>query len=94
MTIQEYDELERGDKVYYTRIMPQLGYYEIHNLHIVTHDDEYCTGAESESKQTFIFNKNNACMYLFLQRDEALQALKDFKTKYKDVRIITDRKDD
>lgn len=94
MTVQEYEELERGDIVYYARIMPQLGYYEVHTLVIITHLEEYCTGTESESKQTFIFNPKNACMYLFKERDDAVNALKEFKIKYKDVRIICDRKDD
>lgn len=94
MTVQEYEELERGDIVYYARIMPQLGYYEVHTLVIITHLDEYCTGTESESKQTFIFNPKNACMYLFKELNDAKKALKGFKEQYKDVRIIADRKDD
>ena len=48
------DDLHKGDKVYYARIMPNLGLYEVCELKIRTVEDDYYVGLENKTS-TFIF---------------------------------------
>lgn len=90
MTKTEYDEIEKGDPLFYARVMPELGYYEIHNVTLVTKQDDYCTVTEGKTKQMFLFIKKDIYSRLYLKRAEALEFLKEQKIAYKDVKVITD----
>lgn len=41
MTNAEYKTLQRGDNVYFVRVIPKLDIYELLDLHIVSIYDEY-----------------------------------------------------
>lgn len=94
MTLEEYKNCRRGDKLYYARIIPTFGYYEIHNVIMVSTYDNYCSATESKSKQSFLFFvKEDGICNLFIDRDEALQYLKEEKKKYKSVQVYTQDKE-
>lgn len=81
MTNAEYKTLQRGDNVYFVRVIPKLDIYELLDLHIVSIYDEYCTGADSKTKQTFLFSKNDYEQVLFLDRKMALEVLEKLQRK-------------
>lgn len=91
MTQNEYEELERGDKVYFARVLPPLGYYEIHEVVMINKNDEYCTATEQKTKQTFLFMLKDVTERLYIDRSEALKYLKEQKVKNKDVVVYTDK---
>lgn len=86
MTEKEYSELQKGDNVYYVRVMPSANYYEIHELVMVSVSDNYCSGTEKKTKQSFLFQKSNVENLLFHNRYEALQKLNELKDKYENIR--------
>lgn len=89
MTFNEYQDCQRGDKLYFARIMPKFGYYEIHDVVMVNKYDDHCSVCETKTKQSFLFNvKENGVDTLFVDRDEALKYLKDEKKKNKDVKLF------
>lgn len=71
----KYDGLKKGDTVYFARILPKMEIYELLDLHIVSIYDTYCTGADSKTKQTFLFQRKEAEEVLFSDRKLALQYL-------------------
>lgn len=70
-----YDTLEKGDKVIFVRIMPKLDIFELFDLHIVSVYEDYCTGSDEKTKQTFLFSKKYAQEVLFQDRSLALEYL-------------------
>ena len=90
MTQEQYEKLKKGDSLCYARIMPRFGYYEVHDVTLVTKYDDHCTVAESKTKQSFIFNNNNSILeQLYLDRKEAVNYLKEQKAKNKNVKLYS-----
>ena len=93
MTQLEYEEIQKGDSLYFARIMPSFGYYEIHDVVLVTKYEDHCSVCELKTKQSFIFNLKNLCEHLYVGKEEALTYLKDTKKKNKDVKVYAKNKD-
>ena len=93
MSDVKLDELHKHDKVLFTRIMPKLGYYEIHDcvvatLHNVLHDNsDYCTVCDTKTKQSFLIHKPRVEEVLFRDRRLALEYLEEEKRINKDVKV-------
>lgn len=81
------EELERGDAIIYARVMPHIGYYELLDLKVVTVGNDYVTGCDSRTKQSYIFLKKNIDKVLFHNRGMALDYLEQQKQKYKNVKV-------
>lgn len=82
-----YDVLKRGDPVLYARIIPNVGYYEILDTHIVNHYSDYCTVTESKTKQTFLINRHHAEDVLYTDRKQALSYLKRMKYENRNIKV-------
>lgn len=82
----KYD-LHKGDKVYYARIMPNLGLYEVCELKIRTVEDDYYVGLEEKTKRAHLFSyKSFDKGTVFKDRKECLAKVKEAeKHKKKDV---------
>lgn len=93
MTQLEYEEIQKGDALCFARIIPKFGYYEIHDVVMVTKYDDHCSVCELKTKQSFIFNQKNMYEQLYLDREEALTYLKNEKKKNKDVKVYAKTKD-
>lgn len=89
MTQEQYEKLQKGDSLCYARIMPRFGYYEIHDVTLVTKYDDHCTVAEMKTKQSFIFNTNSMFKQLYLDRKEAVTYLKEEKEKNKNIKLYS-----
>ena len=85
MTDIEYDSLKRKDKLYFVRMMPKLGYFEIHEVSVATHytkeerDNPYCTVSDTKTKQSYLLGQKYAEKVLFRHREKALKFLKEQK---------------
>ena len=89
MTKEEYDKLKKGDELHFARVMPRLGYYEIHDVVVVTKYDDHCSVSEKKTKQAFLFSTSNALECLYFDRKDALDYLKEEKKNNKDVKVYS-----
>ncbi|MDD5901713.1 MAG: hypothetical protein PUC73_12560 [Lachnospiraceae bacterium] len=94
MTKERYETLKKGDTLYFARIMPSFGYYEIHDVQVVTKYDDHCTVTEKKTKQSFLFNIDNALKQLYIKRNEALDFLKIEKEKNKNTKVYAAAKEE
>ena len=76
-------ELTKGQKVYYARVFPQIGMFELIDLKVVTIEDTWFTGAEQRTKQTYLFGMNSINKTVFLDRQEALELVIETQESYK-----------
>ncbi len=86
----DYDELKRGEPLLYARIIPNVGYYEILDVHVVSHYQDYCTVTESKTKQTFLINRVHAKNVLYINRKLALEYLKKMRYANRDIKVATE----
>ena len=94
MTLLEYEDLQKGDTLYFARILPSFGYYEIHDVVIVTKYNDHCTVCELKTKQSFIFGLKNLQEQLYVDREEALTYLKNKQKENKGVKVYAKTKID
>lgn len=93
MSDVKLEELHRHDKVLFARIMPKLGYYEIHECVVVTlhntmfDNSDYCTVCDTKTKQAFLVHKPRVEEVLFKDRKLAVEYIKEQKKINKDVKV-------
>ena len=58
--------------VYYARIMPKLGIYDVHDLKVRSTEDTYFVGVDVRSKHSFIFSYKDIGKAIFLNREDAV----------------------
>ena len=61
-----------GDVVYYARIMPTLGIYDVCELKIRTVTDTYFVGTDKRDKRAYLFSYNAVGKYIFSNRKDAV----------------------
>ena len=79
MSDVNYENLKKNDLVFYARIMPQIKYYEIMELQMVSVYSTYCTGTDLKTKQTYLLKRNKAEEVLFLSERLAIEYLREKK---------------
>lgn len=95
-----FEDIKLPDVLYFTRIMPSFGYYEIHEIKInYRYDDpdpkeSFVSGSDKDTKQRFIFTKRLAEEKLFRDRDKALDYINQKKEEYKDVKVYSSNLED
>ena len=62
-----------GDIVYYARIMPTLGIYDVCELKIRTVTDTYFVGTDKRDKRAYLFSYNAVGKYIFSKRKDAVE---------------------
>ena len=61
-----------GDIVYYARIMPTLGTYDVCELKIRTVTDTYFVGTDKRDKRAYLFSYNAVGKCIFSNRQDAV----------------------
>lgn len=69
--------MNKGDTVYYARIFPNVGMYELDELKIRTITNEYFVGIEKRTKQAFLFQYSDIDKVIFTNRQDALNKVKE-----------------
>ena len=64
--------MTKGDILYYARIIPNVGIYEILELKIRTVEETYFVGTEKFTKQAFLFGYSALERTVFVNREDAL----------------------
>ena len=62
-----------GDIVYYARIMPTLGIYDVCELKIRTVADTYFVGTDKRDKRAYLFSYNAVGKCIFSNRKDAVE---------------------
>ena len=70
-------KLNKFDIVYYARIMPTLGIYDVYDLVIRSVKVDYFVGIEKRTKRAFLFSYKNFGDTVFTNRKEALYKVKE-----------------
>ena len=66
------NQLTKGDIVYYARIMPNLGIFDVYDIKIRTVADTWFSGVEKRDKKVFLFPYSAIDEYVFLNRKDAV----------------------
>lgn len=74
--------MKRKDIVYYARIQPTLGVYDVLELVIRTVESTWFTGMEKRDKRVYLFSNKDLNKTVFTDRKEALNKVKEAE-KYK-----------
>ena len=69
-------ELKKKDIVYYTRIIPSSGIYDVYELTVRTVEDDWFVGLEKRDKQAFLFSSSDFNKIVFKDRNKALKVVK------------------
>ena len=64
--------LTKGDIVYYARIMPNLGIFDVYDIKIRTITDTWFSGVEKRDKKVFLFPFSAIDEYVFFNRKDAV----------------------
>ena len=68
------DEIYKiGNTIYYARIMPTLGIYDVCELKIRTVTDTYFVGMDKRDKRAYLFSYNAVGKCIFSNRKDAVE---------------------
>ena len=69
--------LSKGDVVYYARIMPTVGIYEVLELKLRTIEETFFVGTEKSTKHAYLFGNSALNKMIFHNRKSALNLVKE-----------------
>ena len=69
-------ELKRKDKLYYARILPRVGIYEVCEITLRTVRDDWFVGIEKRDKHAYMFTYSDIGSVLFQNREDALEKVR------------------
>ena len=70
------DKIRQNDIVYYARIMPRLGIFDVYDLKVRTVEDTYFVAIDKRDKKSYLFNFTDINKTVFTNREEALSKVK------------------
>ena len=65
-------QLTKGDIIYYARIMPNLGIFDVYEIKIRTVADTYFVGTDKRDKKAFLLPYSAIGEYVFMSRKDAV----------------------
>lgn len=77
--------LKKKDVVYYTKIIPSCGIYDVYELRIRTVEDNWFVGIEQTDKQAHYFTKSDIGKTIFIDRNEALNVVRKAEKNKKNI---------
>lgn len=77
--------IEKGDVVYYTRIFPDVGVYDLCELKVRTVMDSWFCGVDKKDKRAYLLGFNEIDNNVFDDRKVALRRIHNAEQKYPQV---------
>ena len=71
------DKIRKNDIVYYARIMPRLGIFDVYDLKVRTVEDTYFVAIDKRDKKSYLFNFTDINKTVFANREDALSKVKE-----------------
>ena len=78
-------DLKKKDIVYYARIMPSSGIYDVLELKVRTVEEDWFVGIEKRDKQAFLFADTDINKIIFVDRNKALNLVKTAEANKKET---------
>lgn len=78
-------EVKKSNIVYYARIMPTVGLYEVVELKVRTVADDFFVGIDKNTKHAYMFKINDINKIVFFDRKDAVDVVKAAEKKGKKV---------
>lgn len=78
-------QLNRKDIVYYARVIPNTGIYEVCELFVRTATDNYFVGIDKRDKHAYLFGYDAIDSTVFINRKDALNKVKIAESNRKDI---------
>ena len=78
-------EIKKSNIVYYARMMPNVGLYEVIDLKIRTVADDFFVGIENRTKHAYMFKISDINKTVFFNRKDAVDVVKAAEKKGKKV---------
>ena len=75
----------KNDIVYYARIIPNLGIFDVYDVKIRTIADTWFSGVEKRDKKVFLFPYSAIDEYVFLDRKDAVEVATNAEENNKKV---------
>lgn len=69
--------LQKGDKLYYARIIPKCGIYDVLDMKVSAIYDTYFAVTENRDKHRYLFSFDNIDKVIFKNRKHALNMVLD-----------------
>lgn len=69
-------EIKKGDKLYYARILPITGIYDVCDLIVRTVTDDWFVGVDKRDKHAYLFGSNAFRRNIYREREMALNAVR------------------
>ena len=76
--------LNKKDIVYYARILPSSGIYDVLELKIRTVEEDWFVGQEKRDKQAFLFQNTELNKTVFKDRNKALEKVLEAESNKKE----------
>lgn len=80
-----YKTINKGDKLYFARIHPTTGIYDLCDLTIRTVSDTYFVGTDKKDKRAYLFGYDSLGETVFQDRKEALAVVQKAEKEKKEV---------
>ena len=64
--------IKPNDIIYYARIMPKLGIFDVYDLKVRTVADTYFTGIDKRDKKSYLFSYKDIGKSIFLNREDVV----------------------
>lgn len=77
--------MNKGDKIYFARILPRVGIYDVCDLKVRMVAETWFSAIDNRSKQTFLFNNKDIGKIVFYKREEALEVVKAAEKNKKEI---------
>lgn len=69
--------LHKGDILYWARIIPNVGIYDVYELKIRTVEEKYFVGIEKREKHAYLFGNEKFGDVVFFDRNDALKKARE-----------------
>lgn len=84
-------ELHKYDMVYYARIIPKTGVYEVCELIIRTIADTYFVDTDKRDKRAYLLSYKNLNKTVFKERNNALKIVKNAEKNRDRSQILSEK---
>lgn len=79
--------INKGQIVYYARILPTVDIFEILELKIRTVEEDYFVGTDNNTQQAFLFSNKAINKTIFFERKDALKIVKKAEKSLNNAQI-------